>query len=217
MLVDKVKQRTSDLELATKKAEIANIAKTNFMSRISHELNTPLNAILGSNYLLYVNLAHTNEENTQLLNNIKLGAEHLDMLVKDIMDLVQGGKENLSIALEECSLDEILASCIGLLTPLAQEHGVTLNYQRVSANIFANRGRVRQVILNILDNAIKFNRLNGSVELKIAYTAPGRVDVEIFNTGVGIEERNFEAIFEPFYRLPYAGKKRNIGVTFIRK
>jgi len=211
ILVQKVKQRTAELELSTKKAEVANIAKSNFMSRVSHELNTPLNAIIGCSHLLTTNLANAsleqNSQNEELIKNIRVSGEHLLMLVQDIFELIQNENEKLNIVEERVDLNEVIFSTITMLNPLAAERNISLIYVPTKIYAFANTLRIRQVLLSLLDNAIKYNKVNGNVEIRLSKQDTGAVELNIEDSGVGINSKDLELIFEPLTRLAYADEQ----------
>jgi len=224
VLVEKVKQRTVDLELSTQKAEVANIAKSNFMSRVSHELNTPLNAIIGCSHLLTTNIAsaklENNSQNEELIKNIRISGEHLNMLVQDIFELTQNNREKLNIAEERVDLNDVVLSAINMLSTLAAERNVTLIYQPSPLTVFANTLRLRQVLLNLLDNAIKYNQVNGSVEIKLQENDMGQIKLSIDDTGVGIPNEDLDTIFEPLSRLAYAEEQcidgMGLGLSIVK-
>jgi len=224
VLVEKVKQRTAELELSTQKAEVANIAKSNFMSRVSHELNTPLNAIIGCSHLLTTNIAsaklENNSQNEELIKNIRISGEHLNMLVQDIFELTQNNREKLNIAEERVDLNDVVLSAINMLSTLAAERNVTLIYQPSPLTVFANTLRLRQVLLNLLDNAIKYNQVNGSVEIKLQENDMGQIKLSIDDTGVGIPNEDLDTIFEPLSRLAYAEEQcidgMGLGLSIVK-
>ncbi len=207
ILEDKVKQRTAELELAKAEAELANKTKTEFMSRISHEFNTPLNAIVGGSDVLNSLTPDDQKDNKYLIDNIKIAGKHLSMLVKDIMDVVQSTKDEFEIELHNCFLDDIIESCINMVKPLGEPKNISIIYVPQHAEVLANEGRVRQIMLHILTNAVLYNKQNGNIIISIQKPNPHNIEVHIEDSGVGISDDDLERIFLPFTRLNYPIKQ----------
>ena len=206
-LENKVKQRTIELKREKEFSTKANDAKSQFMSRISHELNTPLNAIIGSADLLKNRINHQDEESQLFIHNITTAGRHLHLLVQDIMALVQDEKANLPIKPEPVKLHEVVINCINMIHAKAVSQGIHIEFVPHEAHVFANTGRVQQVILNILDNAIKYNRPNGAIRISIIDQNSGTVELKIEDSGIGINPSDYQAIFSPLTRLPKAEQR----------
>jgi signal transduction histidine kinase len=207
ILEDKVKQRTAELELAKAEAELANKTKTEFMSRISHEFNTPLNAIVGGSDVLLSLTPEAQTDNRYMIDNIKVAGKHLTMLVKDIMDMVQSSKNEFKVALQNCLLNNIIESCISMIKPMAEQKNITIFYIPQQVEVFANEGRIRQIILHLLTNAVLYNKPDGNIEITINASDLQFVVVKIEDSGVGIKATDLDRVFLPFTRLDYPIKQ----------
>src|SRR5947209_7509529 len=138
------------------------------LSRVSHELRTPLNAILGFGQLLA--LDSLNESQRHNVEQIIAGGRHLLGLVEDLLELSRVGAGNLELALEPVELGEEIARTVALCAPLAAERSLSFNVEEPGepACALADRRRLKQILLNLISNAIKYNRPGGSVTLRIA-------------------------------------------------
>jgi PAS domain S-box-containing protein len=203
---DVTDRRAADEALARAKedAERANRAKSEFLSRMSHELRTPLNSILGFAQLL----ARTELPAGQAkgVQHILKAGRHLLHLINEVLEIarIEAGRENFS--LEPVALAPVLREAVGLVRPLAQQHGVALVEMPCAEDAFvhADRQRLVQVLLNLLSNAIKYNRPGGFVRL--GCTASGEPHgsgwvVRVEDSGNGIPADRAEELFTPFARL----------------
>ena len=205
-LEDKVAKRTFDLKMAKEEAELANQAKSIFMSRINHELRTPLNAIIGCSQIIQNNLEHhptLKQPNDMVIHTID-AAEHLLMLFEDIMDVVILSGKEVSIQLQSYALDPIIHASIAMTFVQAQAKQVTVNYQDCQLSVYANDGRLKQVMINLITNAIKYNHQNGRIDISAATNNHQQVQIHVKDTGIGIATADQQRIFEPLSRLEYA-------------
>lgn len=205
-LEEKVAERTRELNAAKEEAEIANRAKTVFLSRMSHELRTPLNATIGFAQLLQMDFDQrdsTAEERDAVEHIIDAG-NHLLMLIDDIMDVVSFDGRDASIELEDISLQQLIEDSLVLVERRAGEEGVRLSTQDTQLYARSNKSRLKQVLVNLLTNAIKYNRPGGGVKVLVEAYGMDEVRIVVEDTGVGIVTPGDEDIFEPFVRLPYA-------------
>ncbi len=190
-------------EKATKVAEVANRAKSDFLARMSHELRTPLNAIMGFAQMLQLdrtkNLTRKQKEYSE---HIYSSGQHLLALVNDVLDIaaIEAGKLRLSI--EPVVVADTLRYVSTMMQPLAAKAGVTLEVSggNDAPKVRADGLRLRQVLLNLVSNAIKYNRPGGSVTLTIANVADGALRFAVADTGIGIAQAHQGNIFEPFNR-----------------
>ena len=203
-LEHKVEQRTEDLYRAKEQAQHANEAKSQFMSRISHELNTPLNAILCSAQLLET-ATKMKEEEKQYVANIKTAGRHLHVLIQDIMDIVQNESGQLQIELMPCDLPALTKECIDMMMQPAFDKSVHLSFVPHPASVLGNPDRIKQVLLKLIDNAIKFNHRQGSVTLSITHDDDNHISLAIADTGKGLDATELEALFTPMSRLETEG------------
>jgi signal transduction histidine kinase len=202
----KVEKRTLDLKLAKEDAELANQAKSIFMSRINHELRTPLNAIIGSAQILQPKFnTPEHQQDFRFINHIIDAGEHLLMLFEDIIDVVVLSGKDVSIILSECEIDPIITSSVAMVSPQAIKNNITLTTTSSGLKTYANAGRLKQVLLNLLTNAIKYNCPNGYVDITVNHLPlDDKIKVSVKDSGVGINTQDLETIFEPMTRLSYA-------------
>ena len=191
-----------EIQKAIVEAERANAAKSEFLSRMSHELRTPLNAILGFGQLL--ELDDLSVDQKEYVGQIIRGGQHLLSLVNEILDLARIETGRLSLSLEPVDLEEIIHDSFGLMRPLAKQTGITLldlatpNGQQL---VRADQQRVKQVVINLISNAIKYNKPGGQVEVRCVADARGFVRLSITDNGPGIAPEDVDRIFNPFERL----------------
>jgi protein-histidine pros-kinase len=188
-------------EAARREAEEANRAKSEFLSRMSHELRTPLNAILGFSQLL--SLEQLTDEQTDSVDHILKAGRHLLELINEVLDISRIEAGRLSLSLEPVSVDEVLRETLDLVRPMAQERSISLHEERREdgVHVLADRQRIRQVLLNLLTNAVKYNQKDGDVRITTATTAEGRFRISVSDTGSGIDAEKKSRVFTPFDRL----------------
>ena len=195
------------LETAIATADKANLAKSNFLSGMSHELRTPLNAILGFAQLMEsATLLPTPSQKESIAQILQAGWYLLE-LINEILDLalIESGK--LSISRESVALDGIMTECQSMIEPQAKKRGIRLSFPRFDEPCFvlADRTRVKQILINILSNSIKYNRTDGSVTVEWAASPPCSIRVSIRDTGAGLPPEKLAQLFQPFNRLGQEG------------
>src|SRR5712691_11062381 len=220
-LEQRVQERTAELEAAKKEVEEfsdsilhakeelerASKFKDQFLSTMSHELRTPLNAILGFSELLSdTRYSPLNDRQSRFAGHIHTSGEHLLRLINDILDLSKIEAGRLELAIESLSVEQAFGDVLNTLSPLAEKKQLGLS-QRCEAglSVLADATRFKQVLMNLVGNALKFTPEGGSVEL-VALSTDGQVRVEVHDTGPGIPEEEQKRIFEAFYRLRQSGK-----------
>ena len=208
---DKLQERTVELKKAKEVAEAANQAKDNFLINISHELRTPLNSILGYTKIL---LRAPNLEQSQLLDLriIKQSGSHLLILINDILDFSKTKADKVELSLTQVDLYSFLSQIVELFQAEAKEKGIALCYESgvdLPSAILADSKRLRQVLLNLLGNAIKFTEL-GEVTFKVSLVPNSEANekpkqktirFEVIDTGVGMKKEVLEKIFQPFEQV----------------
>jgi signal transduction histidine kinase/ActR/RegA family two-component response regulator len=197
-----VEQRTRALWQAQAAAEAANRSKSDFLSRMSHELRTPLNAVLGFGQLL--ELDELSPDQRQAVSQITKGGRHLLDLINEILDITQIETGQLSLSPESVLVSDLLTDTVELVAPLAEERSVHLlpaNGPACQRFIFVDRQRVKQILLNLLGNGIKYNRQGGTVSISCAEERTGWLRIQVTDTGPGIPKQQFGLLFTPFERL----------------
>ena len=202
--LDQALQETNvALEGAKSVAEKANLAKSEFLSSMSHELRSPLNAILGFAQLMESGSPAPAPAQKESIEQILQAGWYLLALINEILDLalIESGK--LSLSLEPMSLDEVLGDCQAMIEPQAQVGGIRVIFPQWSSPVYINadRTRVKQVFINLLSNAIKYNRVGGRVEVHSEAGAAGRIRISFQDTGEGLSADKLAQLFQPFNRL----------------
>jgi PAS domain S-box-containing protein len=213
-----LRQTNAALEGAKSAAEKANLAKSDFLSGMSHELRSPLNAILGFAQLMESGFPLPTPSQKESIDQILQAGWYLLELINEILDLslIESGK--LSLSSEPMSLTEVLEDCHSMIEPQARSSGIRLTFAAAEHELFvhADRTRVKQVLLNLLSNAIKYNRPDGAVEVFCEASATGRIRVSFRDTGLGLSVEEIAQLFQPFNRLGQeAGPKEGTGIGLV--
>jgi PAS domain S-box-containing protein len=188
---------------ATAVAEAANRAKTVFLSRMSHELRTPLNAVLGFTQLMEIDLAEPpTATQKRRLALVRQSGEHLLQMIGDLLDLTRIEAGGMSLQIEPTEFAPLAEECVAMLQGQAAAAGVTLVLQPPASavQVRADTTRLRQVLLNLVGNAIKYNRPGGRAELRWSPGDGGRVLLAVSDSGIGVDPEELPRLFEPFYR-----------------
>ncbi len=196
----RVAERTAELVAAHEGAIKASKAKSEFLSRMSHELRTPLNAILGFSQLMEDDENLTETQHNYISEVLKAGG-HLLTLIDEVLDLskIEAGK--IDLLMEDVEPSNVLDECRMLTQPLALQNNISLSCESCSCSVRADRGRLKQVLLNLISNAIKYNRKGGSVEIACRSVSPNKISIQITDSGQGLSEAQQVAIFESFNRV----------------
>ncbi|MEQ2528361.1 PAS domain S-box protein [Bacillaceae bacterium CLA-AA-H227] len=204
---------------AKEEAEKSNLAKSDFLSKMSHELRTPLNGILGFAQLL--ELDQTLSSQQQSFNQeILKGGRHLLSLINEILDLARIETGKLKITNDTFKIGNVIDECVRIVEPSVKKKNVTIIVEQqpcYEKYIYSDQVRLKQMILNLLDNAIKYNREDGEVEI-LCNCRDTFIEIHVKDTGIGIPKHEQLSIFEPFYRLEHAHiEGTGIGLALVNQ
>ncbi|MDP3237164.1 MAG: PAS domain S-box protein [Myxococcales bacterium] len=198
--------KNTELESARKVADKANLAKSEFLSSMSHELRSPLNAILGFSQLMESEVPAPSPSQLGSIQQILKAGWYLLKLVNQILDLsaVESGK--LSMSVEPVGLAEVFAEARDIIGHQATQRGLTLTFATLVSRHFvlADRTRLKQVLINLLSNAVKYNRQGGSIDVEFE-AGPERTRISVRDTGAGLGEDELPQLFQAFNRLGHEG------------
>ncbi|MES2366709.1 MAG: ATP-binding protein [Pseudomonadota bacterium] len=213
------KQVEHELTNAKAAAEKANLAKSDFLSSMSHELRSPLNAILGFAQLMDSGTPQPTPSQKSSLNQILQAGWYLLELINQVLDLalIESGK--MSLSQESMSLLDVMLECQAMIEPQAQKSGIHVGFPQFDGPYFiqADRTRVKQVLINLLSNAIKYNRIGGTVKVVCSNSqTPGRIRISVQDTGQGLSAEKLSQLFQPFNRLGQeAGIEEGTGIGLV--
>ncbi len=206
------------LQSAKFEAERANQAKSDFLSSMSHELRSPLNAILGFAQLLDSGAPLPTPLQKDSIDQILQAGWYLLELINEILDLALIESGMLSLSMEPMLLAEVLADCHAMIEPQARKSGITLNFSEVDSTwmVRADRTRVKQVFINLLSNAIKYNRVGGTVDVNCMALPGERIRINVQDTGEGLTPEKLAQLFQPFNRLGQeTGTEEGTGIGLV--
>ena len=201
--ISESKRAESELRAAKADAEKANRAKSDFLSSMSHDLRTPLSAILGFAQLLESGSPPPTLAQKRNIDQILKAGWYLLEMINEILDLalIESGK--LSVSMEVISLAAIVDECATMIGPQVQTRDITVSYplSDIPYSVRADRTRLKQVLINLLSNAIKYNRVGGAIDVAFRANTPGRIRIEVRDTGEGMTPDKLAQLFQPFNRL----------------
>ncbi|WP_420566118.1 ATP-binding protein [Thalassobaculum sp.] len=224
-LEQRVQERTRELEIAKREADRANDSKTQFLWSMSHELRTPLNAIIGFSEIMSRELFGKIEPGRYkgFADDILYSGQHLLKVINDLLDIarIEVGRETL--ADEPTDVAALLAETLRVIAPLAHEGGVRLetHMDRNGMTLLIDPVKVRQILINLLGNAVKHTPAAGTVSIEVRVGPDGRVAVVVADTGPGIPPESLGQVMEPFGRAdgvsPHLKKGTGLGLPLARK
>ena len=192
-------ERKAELEGARDEALAATQAKDEFLSRMSHELRTPLTAILGFGQLLQ--LEDLTPDNADSIDHIVSAGQHLLQLINEVLDISQIESGNLSLSMEPILLGEVVTEIVSLMGPIAAARAVSVEEHGLDGlAVWADRQRMKQVLLNLVSNAIKYNREGGSIVIT-GSASTDTVALTVSDTGLGMSASSLDRLFVPFDRM----------------
>jgi PAS domain S-box-containing protein len=213
-----IQKSNVELESAKSIAEKANLAKSDFLSSMSHELRSPLNAILGFAQLMESASPPPTASQTKSIAQILQAGWFLLKLINEILDLSGIESGQLSLSKEMVSLSDLMAECQAMMEPQAQQRGIRMTFPIFESPLYVNADmtRLKQILINLLSNAIKYNTEKGSVIVDCHLIAPGRIRLNVRDTGAGLPPEKLAQLFQPFNRLGQeAGVVTGTGIGLV--
>jgi PAS domain S-box-containing protein len=211
------------LEHATTAAEKSNLAKSDFLSNMSHEMRTPLNAILGFAQMLEAGTPALNAKQKGHVDQILQGGWYLLKLINEILDLalIESGK--LSIHMEPVSILNVISDCHAMIEQQAEKRDIRLyvaemetTHTHIDYFVQADPTRLKQVLINLLSNAIKYNKTGGTVAIKCIEKSAERMRICIEDSGEGLSPEKIALLFQPFNRLGQeTGAEEGTGIGLV--
>lgn len=214
------------LESARKRADAANAAKSDFLSKMTHELRTPLIGVLGMNELLQ--RTSLDEQQIMLTETVHNSGEELLRLINDVLDLSRIEAGRLTLEPAAVDLHQVIEDVVQLLFPEAQRKNLYLSVEmplQACWKIFADQGRIRQVLVNVVGNAIKFTSTGGvtlNIQIDRQTDHEALFEIRVVDTGIGIDDKVKDQIFDVFYQADGAAGTRQkngsgLGLAIVRQ
>ncbi len=205
-ITERLKQE-NELRNAQELANQANLSKSEFLSRISHELRTPMNSILGFAQLLEMGALDITQERS--VGHILQSGKHLLNLINEVLEISRIESGQMSLSMEPVSLNSVIHEIIDSLTPLAATRGITIQshfHLLDVAYVMADRQRLKQIIMNLLSNSLKYNRPDGMIDVDVLqgeneFNGKKSIRIAVRDQGYGISPDNMEKVFLPFERI----------------
>jgi PAS domain S-box-containing protein len=202
---------------ARDQAERANTAKSEFLSRMSHELRTPLNAILGFGQMLEMDEAILDPIQFDNVKEILAAGYHLLDLINQVLDLAKIESGNFDVNIEQVSISRVLTQCLHLISPQAKFHQLTIVDEASENNhqVLADSVRLKQVLLNLISNAVKYNRPQGSITVTSETVDDAFIRIYVKDTGLGLSGADLSKLFTLFERLSAQQNVEGTGIGLV--
>lgn len=221
-LEETVNKRTEELRLARDAAEAASKAKSAFLANMSHELRTPLNAILGFSQLMRLN-SDLNESQREALDIINNSGKHLLKLINDVLEIAKIEAGKVQLAITTFDLYELVREVADMMQLKAEQKGLYLQLDQSSEfprYIKADEARLRQVLVNLVSNAVKFTDKGGvTIRLEVKESIHHHLQIDVKDTGPGISKTDQQRLFKPFVQLPTQATEggTGLGLSIVRQ
>ena len=220
-----LRERNMELDRALEEARSAARAKTEFLGKMSHELRTPLNAIIGfAEMSIQQAFGALNSRYLGYFRDIHGAAYHLLNIINDILDTVNIDSATVSISPRPARLSEIVTQARSIIAVRAEQRNIDISAVDVADDwvVLADPGRTRQILVNLLNNAIKFTESGGSVGIDVRLAELGEVEFTVWDTGMGIAPDQHAKIFESFHQvtpdiLTTPSEGTGLGLTISRQ
>jgi signal transduction histidine kinase len=201
-LKEEVKIATRNLIEANKRLVKMDAIKTDFISNVSHELRTPLTSIMGYSKLLHTEkLGSINDVQKNSINVIIEESERLTRLINDILDLSKLEKGKIDLNLKEIDINEVISEVIQTMCTISEDKCIRIEFKANNLpKIYVDRDKVKQILNNLLSNALKFTDTHGNVTIR-SHNRKNLIEIEIIDTGIGIEKEQIPKLFDKFYQV----------------
>ncbi|NKB21671.1 MAG: HAMP domain-containing protein [Alphaproteobacteria bacterium] len=214
-MFDEIRDRQNSLLIAKTQSEEANRAKSEFLANMSHELRTPLNAIVGFSELIKGQSLGPIKESRYVgyADDILHSGYHLMSIIDDVLDMSKIEAGHFSPKRKRFDLAEVAGECVRMTAEQARQKSIDFksDLSKDIPPVFADEKMIKQVILNLLSNSIKFTEANGSVTLKTTLDGTGNCIISVADTGLGIAQENLDIIFEPFRQIDSTIERQHGG------
>lgn len=212
--ISEIKTREQDLKTARQDAEVANAAKSRFLANMSHELRTPLNAIIGFSAMIKDNLrGPVSDAYAEYARDIHASAQHLLSIINDILDISKLEAGKVDLMEEIVAMDEVLKLVLRILQQRAAERQIDIvtDIQKDLPDLLLDPRMFKQILINILSNAVKFNKQGGRISLKAQRELTGGVSIHVTDNGIGMDEAAIPQLLEPFAQAENAHNRAYEG------
>ncbi len=217
-LYQMLQEKNVELENARNVADKANLAKTDFLSSMSHELRTPLNAVLGFAQVIESGSPPPTPSQKRSVEQILKAGWYLLELINEILDLARIESGRLALSREPVSIQQVMQDCKAMIEPQAQRRGIGMQFPSFdpAGFVLADRTRLKQVLINLLFNAIKYNKSGGTVVVDCKAVPPHSVRISVSDAGEGIPPEKLAQLFQPFNRLgKEVGMEEGTGIGLV--